>query len=182
MQQDDKNKEKTPKSDTPNDAQIQITKEEEILSLQKLLEEAEKQIENLTSTSKRALADLVNFKRRVEEEKKHFVHFANAGLLQEILQVVDNFERALSLVPENLKENDWVKGVISIENQLKTILVKQGVKEIKTLGEKIDPYLHEAIMTEKGEKNIILEVYERGYMLDDKILRPAKVKVGDGTQ
>lgn len=145
------------------------------------LEESRHYTESLTETSKRALADLSNFRRRNEEEKKHFVQFANALLIQEILQITDNFERAFDYIPEELKKNDWIAGITQIEKKLKGILEKQGVKEISALGKKMNTEEHEAILTGPGKKDIVIEVLEKGYMMGNKVLRPTKVKVGDGT-
>lgn len=156
---------------------------------QKSVEEMEKelaaahiQIQSLTDLLKRALADLANFKKRTEEEKKNFIEFAAADLLREILQITDNFDRAFSHIPENLKKDEWIAGVQQIEKQLQDILEKQEVTEMKALGKSIDPNFHDALLTGKGPKNIVIEVLEKGYMLGAKVLRHAKVKVGDGTE
>lgn len=145
------------------------------------LEAANKQIEELTSTAKRALADLQNYRKRVEEEKKAFVQFANIGLILELLPILDNFNRAFSAVPDEIQKTEWFKGALQIEQQLAGIMRKQGVTEIPpSVGQKMDPQIHEAVMTASGEKDAVIEELEKGYRIGDRVIRPAKVKVGDG--
>lgn len=148
-----------------------------VTETEKQLAEAKKHIEALTETSKRALADLANYKRRSEEEKQAFIQYSNALLIAEILEIVDNFERAFTHIPEGKQE--WAEGIINIEKKLKNILEKHGLKEMEVLGKEINPHFHEALMTGPGEKNKIIEVFEKGYLLGEKVLRAAKVKVGN---
>ena len=147
------------------------------------LEAARKEIEQLTEISKRALADLQNYRRRVEEERGSFAAFANASLILAILPILDNFSRAFTHMPEDLKNNEWVAGVMNMEKQLVGVLQKAGLAEMPSaVGQQFDTNKHEAVLTGPGEKDIVLEEFEKGYMLSDKVLRPAKVKVGDGEQ
>lgn len=149
--------------------------------LQADLEAANKQIQELTETAKRALADLQNYRKRVTEERADFVQFANMALLLELLPILDNFNRAFAQVPEALSKTEWFKGALQIEQQLAGIIRKQGVTEIpSSIGKPLDLKIHEAIAAGPGEKDIVLEEFEKGYMLGDKVLRPTKVKVGDG--
>lgn len=145
------------------------------------LESLQQELAAMTETAKRALADLQNFKKRTEEEKKGLRQFAAMSLIIEILPVFDNFNRALAQIPEDIAENQWVAGITNIAKQFKGIIEKQGLTEITTEGEKFDPVKHEALMQGPGEKEMIIETFEPGYMLGDKVLKPAKVKVGDGS-
>lgn len=145
------------------------------------LEAANKQIQDLTETAKRALADLQNYRKRVEEERVSFVQFANVGLILELLPVLDNFDRAFAAVPEEVSKIEWFKGALQIEKQLMSIVKKQGVTEMPPqVGQSLDTKKHEPLTTGLGEKDVIIEEFEKGYMLGDKVIRPAKVKVGDG--
>ncbi len=129
---------------------------------------------------KRAKADYLNLKNETEKQLKDTVMFANASLIFELLPVMDNFDRAVDHMPKVEKETDWAKGVIQIQKQLEDILKLEGVEKIKTVGEKFNPEFHEAItMEEKNgeESGVISEEVEAGYKLNDKVLRPAKVKV-----
>jgi molecular chaperone GrpE len=84
-------------------------------------------------------------------------------------------------MPEDLKDNDWAKGIDSIVKQFEQIMEKFNIKKMKTVGEKFDPNLHEAVANGPGEKDVITEEFEGGYLLGEEALKPAKVKVGDGT-
>ena len=139
------------------------------------------QIEELTGALARAMADLQNYKRRTEEEQGSFVKFANAELLKILLPVIDNFDRSAEHMPDDLKGNDWAKGVVQIHDDLLKTLEKAGVKRIKTVGEKLNPNLHEGLIAGPGKKDEIIEEFEPGYTLNDNVIKPAKVKVGDGT-
>lgn len=158
-------------------------KQETLKRIEKLkdqLENANNKVGELTDSAKRAMADLQNFKKRMEEEKRQFAKFASANVFIEILPVFDSFERAANHLPEELEDNEWVKGIEGIIKQFEQIMDKFNIKKMKTEGEKFDPEKHEAVASEKGEKDIILEELEAGYMMDEYVLRPAKVKVGSG--
>lgn len=144
-------------------------------------DDKDQQIEELKNQLARAVADLQNFKRRGEEERAAFVKFANAELLKSILPILDNLDRSISHLPEDLKENEWAKGIGQIHIDLLKTFEKLNITKIKTVGEKLDPNKHEALMAGPGEKDVITEEFEPGYSIGDETLKPAKVKVGDGT-
>ena len=147
------------------------------------LEEAKKEIDKLTDIAKRALADLENYRRRVDQERAQFIQFSNATLILAILPVLDNFHRAADHLPEDLKKNDWVNGIMQIEKQFDDVLKKIGLTEIDcVIGSHLDTMLYEAVLTAPGAQDSILQELEKGYMLGEKVLRPAKVKVGDGSK
>ena len=117
----------------------------------------------------RLQAEFENFRRRTEKEKRELQINANENLISQLLEVVDNFELSL-------KHNED-KGVALIYSELTTILEKQGLKPINANG-KFNPELHEALMQEEGEEDgIILQVFQKGYLLNDKLLRASKVKI-----
>lgn len=141
----------------------------------------QQKIADLTEAAKRALADLANYKKRVEEERMQFAKFANIGLILEFLPVLDNFKRAFSNIPPELEQTEWVKGVMAIEKQFVEIFKKNGIVEVSSpIGQPFNPHVHEAVIAGPGTKDTVIEELEKGYMLDDKVIRPAKVKVGDG--
>ncbi len=161
--------------------------------LQKKVEEAKKedevkqseeqevnQAEELKEQLARCMADMQNFKRRAEEDKGKWIKFANYELLKELLPIIDNFDRGCQQVPENLKEDNWAKGVVQTHDELMKALEKVGVKKILTVGEKLNPNIHEAVMQGEGEKDVILEEFEPGYTYHEQTLKAAKVKVGSG--
>lgn len=132
----------------------------------------QKQIDELTNKWKRALADYQNLEKRVEQERKLLAKFSNAALIDKLLAVLDTLEKA----QEHLKD----KGLNLAVNQFKAILKTEGVEEIQALGKKFDPILMDCSEVIKGREGIVAEVIQKGYLLDNKVLRPAKVKVGKG--
>lgn len=129
--------------------------------------------------AKRLQADFENYKRRTQEDKAQFSLYANTDLILQILPVLDNFRLAVRHLPKELVENNWVAGVRHIETQLEQILQAEGVSPIPTIGESFDPHQHEAVEEVESEKppGEITEEVQRGYRLQDKVIRHAKVKV-----
>ena len=136
--------------------------------------DTESKIKELTELLQRVQADFENYKKRVEKEKSEFVNYAKKDMILKLLPILDNFELALKN-----KEKEFHKGVELIYAQIVSILEKEGVKTINPLNEKFDPFRHEALLTEKSDKeDIVLEVFQKGYALNDKVIRHARVKVG----
>ena len=144
--------------------------------LKKQLEENQKTIDELTDTLKRLQAEFENYKKRVDKEKTEFVKYAHADLIAQMLPVLDSFEIALKNTTEKEK---FVEGIKIIYAQLYSVLEAEGLKPIKATGEKFDPYKHEVLMKEESDKpdDTILEEFQKGYMLNDKVLRHSKVKI-----
>jgi molecular chaperone GrpE len=126
----------------------------------------------------REKAELENFKKRLTKEKEDFVQFANERLLKELLQIEDNLERAMAApnaTLESLKE-----GVEMIQKQFKDFLKNQKVEAIEALGKPFDPNLHEVLNqqeSEEHEENTVIEEYSKGFTLNGRILRSAKVVI-----
>lgn len=131
----------------------------------------------------RLMAEFQNFRKRAAKEKSDIHAFANERIVSDLLPVMDNFERALSADNEgeaSEEHRNYVKGMELIFEQLKAALEKAGVKEIPALGETFDPSVHNAVMTEKSEEydeGKISKVLQKGYMLNDRVVRPAMVAV-----
>lgn len=159
----------------------QQTSQQSIAKDNQQKDDRDAKIEELTNQLARAMADLQNYKRRSEEEKSSFVKFANAELLKIILPILDNLDRSVTHLPAELKDNEWTKGMLHIHGDLLKTFEKIGLKKIKTVGEKLDPKKHEALLAGPGEKDIVTEEFEAGYSLLDETIKPARVKVGDGT-
>lgn len=136
------------------------------------LEKVKEELEQMTEMAKRTMADMQNYRRRQEEERKAWMFMSNASLIKDLLPILDNLERA--------KEHISDPGLEMCINQLKNLLQNNGVKQIESLGKPFNPDHHEAIAEGPGEKSIITEEFEKGYMLGDRIIRHAKVKVGNG--
>lgn len=142
-------------------------------------------IEELEAQVKRLAADFDNYRKRAEQEKSQTFQMAQATTLLELAPVMDNFRRATDHLPEHLKQEQWVTGVLYVEKQLEQIFNDLGVSKIKTIGEAFNPELHEAISTEPSEtiaKDHIIAELEGGYMLNGQVLKPAKVKVSNGAE
>ncbi len=142
------------------------------------------ELEQMTEMAKRTMADLQNYKRRQEEERRMIINMANANLLGGLLPVLDNFERAIlhapdsASLPETAKE--WFSGINISIGQFKKVLEESGLKTIESVGQKFNPEMHEALVLVPGEKDLIIEELEKGYILEDRVIRHAKVKVGNG--
>ena len=131
---------------------------------------------------RRAKADYLNLKKEAAKQSQEMIGFANAALLSELLPIFDHFKLALKHVPKNQKDIDWVAGFGHIKNQFDEFFKKLGIEEIKTVGEKFDPGLHEAIVSEKREgvaSGVIFEEVKSGYLLYGKVINPAQVKVAE---
>ncbi len=137
-------------------------------------------IADLTNALARCMADLQNYRRRSEEDKGRFVKFANAELLKTLLPALENLDRSCRHMPESLKEDAWAKGVLHTQTDLTKALALIGVTKIETVGKKLDLKFHEALIQGPGEKDMITEELDPGYLVNGEVLKVAKVKVGDG--
>lgn len=126
----------------------------------------------------RSRADFENYRKRVEREKSEYFRYALSDTLREILPALDNFERALGT--ETAAQEDFRKGVEMIYKQLFDALGRAGLKAIDPVGEPFDPAFHEAIArceTTDAEPHTVFDVLQKGYLLHDRLLRPAMVRV-----
>ncbi|MBR2707062.1 MAG: nucleotide exchange factor GrpE [Mogibacterium sp.] len=126
----------------------------------------------------RLMAEFQNFKRRAAKEKSDIHAFANERIVGDLLPVMDNFERALETETDDIEA--YAKGMQLIFEQMKTALEKAGLKEIEALGLDFDPNVHNAVMTdntEEYENDKISKVLQKGYKLNDKVIRPSMVAV-----
>lgn len=141
---------------------------------------AQQKIEELTSALARALADLANFRRRTEEERKKWMQVAQADLLHDILPLMANLDRSLTHLPAELQANEWAKGILHIHQDWQKLLTQLGIKKIETGGKLLDPLRHSAMTTVPGEKDMIVQEFEAGYEQNGVVIVPAKVAVGNG--
>lgn len=151
-------------------------KTNELGNLKKEIEQKNQKIEELTDTLKRLQAEFENYKKRIDKEKTEFVKYAHAEMVAKILPVIDTFEIALKNTNDKEK---FIDGIKIIYAQVYSLLESEGLKPIKATGEKFDPYKHEVLMKEESDKpeGTILEEFQKGYMLNDRILRFSKVKI-----
>jgi molecular chaperone GrpE len=153
---------------------------EDTETLKQVLAEEKAKAEGYLANWQRAQADLINYKRRAEQEKEEISKFANAVLMLSLLPVLDDWERAFAAIPPRLAKLDWVDGIRLIDRKLQTSLEAQGLSKIKALGEPFDPNFHEAVRQDKGQEGVVIEEVQTGYMFRDRVIRPAKVVVGNG--
>jgi molecular chaperone GrpE len=153
----------------------------DVEALKKACAEEEAKAGKYLANWQRTQADFVNFKRRTEQEKGDIIRLANAGLIFNMLSVVDDMERALDNIPDKLAGSKWVDGIVIIYRKFMARLEANGVSEMKASGAQFDPSLHEAVMQVEGESDKVIAVVQKGYMLNDRVLRPARVKVGNGS-
>jgi molecular chaperone GrpE len=144
------------------------------------VEELKQKAESYLANWQRAQADFINYKRRSEQEKEEISKFANSVLMVGFLPILDDLERAFASIPPNLAKLSWVDGIRLIERKLRASLEAQGLSPIKAVDEPFDSKFHEAAMYGKGKEGIVIEELQRGYMLHDRLLRPAMVVVGEG--
>ena len=127
----------------------------------------------------RLAADFQNFRRRVEKEKSDIYAYANEKIALDIIDVMDNFERALQH-SEECADKQFVEGIGKIYKQLKSVLDKNNIVEIKAEGEDFDPNFHNAVTSEENsdfESGKVIQALQKGYTLNDKVIRPSMVRV-----
>lgn len=150
--------------------------------LSRELSAAQAEIVKLRDLAARAQADLQNAKARVERDAEELRKFAAESMMLRILPTLDNFQRAFQHIPSDLASHEWVKGVAAIEADLMRQMNDAGLKRMQSLGETVDPARHEVLSMGPGAEGLVAEVFEEGYELNGKVIRPAKVRAGDGNQ
>ncbi len=163
-----------------NEPKKEKTEEKDIKELKKELSETKKLAETYLEQLKYLQADFENYKKRVLKEREEFVNTANENLIKELLTIFDDFERSLVLI----KNKDDLKGLELIYENFLKILKNFDLKRIEAVGKKFDPYYHEVLLKENSDKEegIILEEFQKGYLLNGKVIRHSKVKVSGGEE
>ncbi len=164
----------------PNDTppQTQVKQTENIAALEQALFEEKEKSGRYLANWQRAQADFINYKKRAEQEKKETVEFANSELILGLLTVADDLERAFASLPSRRSKSSWIEGIKLVYNKFRAILEARGLTEIDAKGKPFDPHLHEAVMHQEGEEDIVIEEIQKGYKLKNRVLRPSKVIVG----
>ena len=141
--------------------------------------EPDKKLTELTQDLQRVQAEFINYKRRSAEEKQELLNFAKQQVVQEILPLLDNIDRALAHLPAELDSNPWAQGVTQVAKQATATLEQLGVTKIPALGQPFDPHLHDAISYEEGsDEQTVIEELQPGYKLGDRVIRHSVVRVG----
>lgn len=150
----------------------------------KRIEELEQQVKELEDKNLRDKAELINYRKRKDEEMSRILKYSNEDIVKQLLPVVDNFERAIKMDDQNLDDqvSKFLEGFKMIYCNLTNILENTEVKAIDGANKPFDPAYHEAVLTEKVEgvePGQVLEVLQKGYLLKDRVIRPAMVKVSE---
>lgn len=163
----------TPETDLPVEEEVEPVNE---------VEELREQLEAEQNKYLRLLADYDNFKRRTQKDKEIANKFRSQSLLADLLPVLDNFERAMSVPTKSEESASLIKGIEMVQKSLHEAVNREGLEEIKSVGEQFDPNFHQAVMQEKddsAEPGVVLQELQKGYILKDRVLRPAMVKVNE---
>lgn len=176
----------SPVSDISEGGEVASGEQEEgavsVESVVKSLEEKTKEVEELKDRWLRVCAEFDNYRKRVQKEIREVKELATEALVKDLLPVLDNFERALQHAPD--PEDPFVEGVRMIFNQLFEILKNRGVAPVDAEGKMFDPNVHEALAQIESAvpRGTVVQVYERGYTMGNRLLRPAKVVVSKGLE
>lgn len=153
---------------------------EEMLKLEEEINTLTETNKGLEEKVKLAQAELINYRKRKDEETEGLLKFANQGIITDLLPIIDNFERFLSHSEDSEEIKKYSVGIKMIYNNLKDVLKQYGVEEINRVGQSFNPNLEQALLVESDpskEDDIVLEVLLKGYKLKDRVIRPASVKI-----
>jgi len=155
-------------------------KDHEVKHLRKVQDDLKKEVDELKDRYLRAAAEMDNQRKRLEREKNDYFQFALSDVLKELLAVLDNFERALKSPEDHADGKSFREGIELIRKQILDLLAKRGVTPLDALHKKFDPAVHQAVLSEESE-NVeepeVGEILQTGYLLNERLLRPAMVKV-----
>jgi len=176
----------TTKEKKLKDAKRQISSlRSQVKAVKEELKSTDKEAGEYLDYLKRLKAEFENYKRRSQKERERIVSWSNEDLIKQFLPVLDDLERAVDSGQQSNSLASLMEGMRMIFEKLKAILQKQGLQEIKAKGEEFDPYFHEALMSvdlAEYPDNLVVEEMRKGYKLNNKILRPAMVKVNKRSQ
>tara|TARA_Y100001960_G_scaffold160295_1_gene168537 strand:- start:1012 stop:1599 length:588 start_codon:yes stop_codon:yes gene_type:complete len=179
--------EKTKDIEYPSDSDSSSNTEENptIILLKEELEKALAEVENFKDIAKRAQSDLINFKRRADDEKTEQRFSIKSNILLSIITILDDFTLAMDMLPEDTESETWLEGIQIIHRKIENLLESQMVTKIDAIGKHFQPWEFEALQykeTKDCEENIVVEVIKEGYKFNGQILRPAQVIVSKAVQ
>ena len=161
---------------------VENDEEKEEVTVEEQLKALEEEVNTWKTDYYKVFADMENLKKRLQNEHANTMKFMMQSFIEQLLPVVDNFERSLAVENPSDEIKNFLKGYEMIYNQLMQVLQSQGVEVIKTEGEEFDPNFHQAVMTVKDDNfksNMIVEELQKGYMLKDRVIRASLVKVSE---
>jgi molecular chaperone GrpE len=142
--------------------------------------ELEKKLEETTNRMLRLQADYDNFRRRTQKEKESAAKYRSQSLAESLLPALDNFERGMTIDAQSEETKSLLQGMEIVYRQLKEALANAGIEAVESVGQPFDPHFHQAVMqveTDDYESNVVVEEMQKGYMLKDRVIRVAMVKV-----
>ena len=149
-------------------------------SIRAELEEALREKDQFKAMAQRAQADLINYRRRAEDEREELRRSANTGLILRVLNVVDDFGRAVAMVPDDAVAPGWLDGLELVQRNLQNLLDAEGITKIEAEGKPFEPREHDALLyqeTDEHEEGLVIRVIRDGYRSRDRVLRPSQVSV-----
>jgi len=174
------NKETVEKETLVSEEQQKSSEQDGMAASEPTMDQLKEEINQLNDKYLRLNAEFQNYRKRVEKEKTDIFKYGSEKMFVEMLPIMDNFERAISASDQEGSNNKIIEGVIMIKKSLDEFFEKNGVKKIEALNQPFDPIKHHAVMTvesETDEKDLVIEVFQHGYVLNDKVIRPCMVKV-----
>jgi molecular chaperone GrpE len=171
---------KPKKKEKPKTEDSLKVKKEDSKELQETLENLQKEKDELFGKLQRVSADYANFQKRVPKQISDTISYEKERIIKSLLPALDNFEHTLQNTHSAESSEAFVKGIKIIYDQMLDILKSHGVEQIKAPGEKFDPAMHEAMMQKtepEKEDNVVLEEFQKGYILNGRVIRPSKVIV-----
>jgi molecular chaperone GrpE len=171
-----------PEEEQTSEVEPEVTEIEDTEKLKQALAEEKARAEANLAGWQRAQADFINYKRRSEQERGEIGQFANSIFILNLLPILDDWERALASIPDDAANASWVDGIRLIERKLRATLEAEGLSPIEAVGEPFDPTQHEAAMQGKGKEGIVIAELQKGYKFHDRVIRPARVVVGNGEE
>ena len=161
------------------DAEVPTVPADEVVEDEDL-RAARAEAERYLANWQRAQADLINYRRRAEQEKEEAVKYGSIHLLKALLPIFDDLDRAIANAPAEIAQSSWFEGLQLLSRKIAATLQAQGVEEIAAEGEPFDPNVHEAVLYEAGEEGKVTAAFQKGYRLHGRVVRPSLVRVGSG--
>jgi len=156
--------------------------ESELDTLKRELAKTQARSEEFFGNWQRAAADLSNFRKRVDQERSDLQKYASAEVLADLVNVLDDWERAIAVLPPEMLKFTWIHGTAQIFQKLQWTISRHGVTPIDAADQPFDPHLHDAVMRDEEvpatEQTHVVQELQRGYRIHERVLRPALVKVG----
>lgn len=176
------NEENLQESEITASSEETINNQEELAKANATIEELKAKLDEAENKQLRMHADFENFKRRLQNEKLTIEKYKAQSVVTDLLPALDNFERALKVEQVDEKLQPFIQGMEMVYKSILEVLKNEGVEQIEAVGQPFDPHLHQAVMQEcnnEYEPNTIIEEFQKGYKLKDRVIRPSMVKVNE---